>query len=113
MLKIARRARRLAYLERPFDLLGVLVDVRVLPDCVLGHAPGGYAPLSEFVGESPLPEMNLAHWLYSPLSLLLAAAFPDITRRPPRSRLPTQAVSRFWLACALAGAENTAAGLIY
>jgi hypothetical protein len=30
---------------------------------VFGHAPGGYAPLSEFVGESPLPEAEFVHCL--------------------------------------------------
>jgi hypothetical protein len=62
--------------------LGVAQALRVLN----GQPAGENAPLSEVVGVAPLPEMNIAHWLYSPLSLLLAAAFPDITRQPPRSR---------------------------
>jgi hypothetical protein len=74
--------QRLPDFERSLDALGVAQALRVLN----GQPAGENAPLSEVVGVAPLPEMNIAHWLYSPLSLLLAAAFPDITRQPPRSR---------------------------
>jgi hypothetical protein len=45
----------------------------------------GYHPTAQ-PGKELRARNVLAHWLYSPLSLL--AAFPDITRRSPRSHTP-------------------------
>jgi hypothetical protein len=38
----------------------------------------GSRSFSEVVGVSPLPEMNMAHWPYSPLSLSVVADFRQL-----------------------------------